>query len=68
MLASQVTFAGTAGGTITGSVINLQDSAVNIGGTSDIIIQSVGTSNYPAGVFFGSHYSPLPQTYAEFNQ
>jgi len=68
MLASQVNFSGTAGGTVTGSVINLRDSAMDLSGTSDIIIQSVGTSNYPAGVFFGSHYSPLPQTYAEFNQ
>jgi hypothetical protein len=34
-------------------------------GTSDIIIESQGTSNHPAGVFFGSRFSPLPFTYAE---
>jgi hypothetical protein len=65
IIGSQLEFSGTAGGTITGSVLNLRDSAMTIGGTSDVVIQSVGTSNYPAGVFFGSHYTPLPKTYVE---
>lgn len=65
IIASQLTFNGTAGGIITGSAVNLRDSSCGIGGTNTITIQSVGTSNYPAGVFFGSHYAPLPHTYAE---
>ena len=66
LIASKMTFSGTAGGTIKGSVINLKDTALVLGGTSDIVIESQGTSNHPAGVFFGSHYSPLPYTYQEF--
>jgi len=38
---------------------------MNVRGTSTIVIESQGTNNYPAGVFFGSHYAPLPHTYAE---
>jgi hypothetical protein len=65
IIASQIGFGGTSGGTIKGSVINLRDSALTLAGTSDIIVESQGTSNHPAGVFFGSRYSPLPFTYAE---
>jgi hypothetical protein len=65
IIASGVDFHGSAGGTVTGSVVNLQDSALTIAGTSTITIQSVGTNNYPAGVFFGEHYYPLPDTYKE---
>jgi hypothetical protein len=68
IVASQMTFSGTAGGTIKGSVINVRDTAVTLSGTSDIIIESQGTSNHPAGVFFGSHYSPLPYTYQEVSE
>ena len=41
------------------------DTSLTLAGTSDIIIESQGTSNHPAGVFFGSHYAPLPFTAAE---
>ena len=58
----------TLSGTVKGSVINLRDSALTMAGTSDIIIESQGTSNHPAGVFFGSHYSPLPVTYQEITE
>lgn len=68
IIASKMSFQGTAGGIVKGSVINLRDSALGLGGTSDIIIESQGTSNYPAGVLFGSHYSPLPFTYEEIAQ
>ena len=68
IIASQLEFSGTATGTVKGSVINLRDSALTISGTSDIIIESQGTSNHPAGVFFGSHYSPLPHTYQELSE
>ena len=68
LIASEMSFQGTAGGTIKGSVINLRDSALSLSGTSDIIIESQGTSNTPAGLRFGSHYSPLPYTYEEIAQ
>src|SRR5207244_5726334 len=65
IVGSKISYAGNADGTVKGSVINMKDSAVSIAGTSDIIIESQGTSNYPAGVFFRSHYAPLPHTYPE---
>ena len=65
IIASSLDFHGTAGGTVRGSVINLNDTALSLSGTSDIIIESRGTTNYPAGVYFGSHYAPLPDTYTE---
>jgi hypothetical protein len=68
IIASQLSYSGTAGGIVKGSVINLRDSSLSMGGTADIIVESQGTSNYPAGVLFGSHYSPLPFTYEEVQQ
>lgn len=65
IIASQTEFSGNAGGTVRGSIINLDDTAFSLEGNTDILIESQGTSNYPAGVFFGSHYAPLPHTYAE---
>lgn len=65
IIASKLEFSGTAGGTVKGSVINLQDTALTLAGTSDIVIESQGTTDYPDGVFFGSNYAPLPDTYLE---
>jgi hypothetical protein len=67
MFASQISYTGTSGGTIRGSVVQLKDTAtpLTMSGTADLIVESQGTANYPAGVFFGSHYAPLPYTYAE---
>jgi hypothetical protein len=65
IIAGQVSMTGNAGGTIMGSVINLNDVPMTASGSSEIIIASTGTNDYPAGVFFSSHYAPLPDTYAE---
>lgn len=56
---------GNAGAKVKGTVINMEDTGVNLTGSSDIVIASTGTTNYPAGVFFGTHYTPLPDTYKE---
>ncbi|HSI35944.1 MAG: hypothetical protein ACAI43_10750 [Phycisphaerae bacterium] len=56
---------GTAGATVSGTVINLEDTRVNLTGTSDIVISSTGTTNYPTGVTFGKHFAALPGTYQE---
>jgi len=56
---------GNAGANVTGSVINLEDTGVSLTGSSDIIISSTGTTNYPTGIVFGNHYAPLPDTYQE---
>jgi hypothetical protein len=56
---------GNATGTVQGSVIVVNETPMTVNGSADIIIASTGTSNYPAGVSFGSYYSPLPDTYTE---
>ncbi|MDB5356159.1 MAG: hypothetical protein JWN24_2612 [Phycisphaerales bacterium] len=65
IVASQFSFSGNAGGTVSGTVINLNDTSMGLAGNSDIIIASTGTSNYPTGVVFGSKFAPLPGTYEE---
>ncbi len=65
IVASKMAFSGNAGGTITGSVINLDDTAMTFSGNDTIKIQSRGTNNFPAGVKFGSDYVPLADTYLE---
>lgn len=65
VIASKMEFSGNAGGTVKGSIINLEDTAMSLSGNTDIIIESQGTTQYPAGVFFGSNYVPLPDTYEE---
>lgn len=65
IIADSLSFSGNAGGTVNGSVIGLADQPLTLAGNSDIIINSTGTSQYPAGVFFGSQYVPLSDTYQE---
>ena len=66
ILSSKLDISGSAGATVNGTVINLDDTGVSLTGTADIIISSTGTTNYPAGVIFGTHYAPLYDTYQEF--
>ncbi len=65
IIASRISMTGNATGTVMGSVINLEDTPMYVNGSAEIIIASTGTSDYPAGVYFSSHYVPLPDTYAE---
>jgi hypothetical protein len=65
MIADQFSFSGNAGGTVNGSVVGLADLPMSLSGTSDIVINSTGTTAYPPGVFFGSNYAPLPDTWLE---
>jgi len=65
IVTSQLDVTGSAGANVKGSVINLNDTGVNLTGTADITIASSGTTNYPAGVVFGTHFAPLPDTYQE---
>jgi len=68
IVTSQLNVSGSAGANVKGTVINLDDTGVNLTGTADIIIASTGTTNYPAGVVFGTHFAPLPDTYQEVAQ
>ena len=65
MVADRFTFSGNAGGTVRGSVIALTDVPLSMSGTSDIIIASVGTTEYPPGVTFSSYYTTVPGSYLE---
>jgi Tfp pilus assembly protein PilX len=72
VVAGTVNMSGNATGTVDGSVIAMYDSAgagtassVYLNGSSDIVISSTGTSNYPTGMNFGNSYTPLPGTYVE---
>jgi len=65
IVADKVSFGGSAGGTVMGSIVNLTNNPLTVSGTSDVIIASTGTTDYPAGVYFSSKYSALPDTYEE---
>jgi len=65
VIASQISMTGNATGTVQGSVIGVDNQPLTLNGSADITIASTGTSNYPAGVSFGSYYTPLPDTYVE---
>ncbi len=65
MISDKITMSGNAGGTIKGSIIGLIDTPLTLNGSSEIIIASTGTTDYPAGVFFSSRYAPLADTYEE---
>jgi hypothetical protein len=68
MVMDKLSIGGTAGAKVKGTVITLGEAAtdsVDLTGTADIIISSTGTTNYPAGVSFGTHFAPLSDTYQE---
>jgi hypothetical protein len=65
MVADKFTFSGNAGGTIRGTLINMKDNLMSVGGSSEVIIASDGTTNFPAGLFFSKKYEALPDTYEE---
>jgi hypothetical protein len=65
IIADKISFNGNAGGTVMGSIVSLTNNPLTVSGTSDVTIASTGTTDYPAGVYFSSKYSPLPDTYEE---
>jgi hypothetical protein len=65
IIASALDFYGSVATSIDGSVINLDQSYVNFQGKASVTIKSKGTRDKPHGLFFGSRYEPLPETYQE---
>jgi hypothetical protein len=65
MVMGKLDISGNAGANVNGTVINLEDTGVNLTGSADIIISSTGTTNYPTGIVFGNHFAPLADTYQE---
>jgi hypothetical protein len=64
--ASQITFDGSSSGTIKGSLINLENKPVLLSGKT-ITIDHTVLNKFPAGIYFGHHYSPKPGSYMEVN-
>ena len=65
IIADKMEFDANARGTVHGSLINLADTSLHFDSNAEIVVESQGTSNYPAGVRFGSRFLPLPATYKE---
>lgn len=68
IIADKMEFDSNASGTVRGSLINLADTSLHFDSNARITVESQGTSNYPAGVKFGSSFRPLPDTYREVTQ
>lgn len=65
IIAGNINMTGNAGGTVVGSVVNLSDTNMTINGSSEILIASTGTKDYPAGVYLEQYYRPCIDTYSE---
>ena len=65
LIAGAWSFSNTFTASIFGSLIQLDDTPMKFTNTATITIQSTGTSYFPAGVTFGTIYTPLPGTYLE---
>jgi hypothetical protein len=66
VVADQFIMSGSAEGTVKGSIITLNENLeTRIEGSADVIVASVGTTEYPPGVTFGLHYTSVPGSYLE---
>ena len=66
VVAAQFKMGGNAAGTIAGSIIQMRDEVpTTIDGSADVVIASTGTTEYPPGISFGEHYTPVPGSYLE---
>ena len=67
VICAQFQMGGSAEGTVMGSIIQMRDDvAASISGSADVVIASTGTTEYPPGVTFGHHFTPVFGTYREF--
>jgi hypothetical protein len=65
VIGSKIKFDSNAIGQINGSLICLDNNPIEFNSNANVTIAAAGTTNYPAGVFFGHHYAPLYDTYRE---
>jgi len=63
--ADQLTFSGTAEGTVRGTLVGLTDRPTALGGNVDIYVDRGDTSQNPAGFLPSIGLAPLPDTYVE---
>lgn len=67
IIADKMEFDSNANGTVRGSLINLADTSLHFDSNAQIVVESQGSNNYPAGLRFGSRFLPLPHTYREID-
>jgi Tfp pilus assembly protein PilX len=65
IIASQIVSNSNFSATVKGSIIVLDDNPVSLLSDTNVSIASVGTTQFPAGVFFDTYYVPLADTYLE---
>ena len=66
VICAQFQMGGSAEGTVEGSIIQMRDDvATSISGSADVVIASTGTTEYPPGVTFGHHFTPVYGSYKE---
>jgi len=63
--ADQLTFTGTADGTIRGAVLGLEDLTTSVGGSVGICIDQSHMEEEPAGFILPLGFDPKPETYVE---
>ena len=63
--ADQLTFTGTAEGTVKGSVIGLKDLPTKVGGNVEIFVDRRDSSDDPAGFVKSFGFAPAPDSYDE---
>jgi len=66
--ADQLTFTGTAEGTVKGSVIGLADVLTSVGGNVDIFVDHQSADPNPAGFVKPFALVPVPDSYAEVTE
>jgi Tfp pilus assembly protein PilX len=65
MVASEFKFTGNAGGRIKGGVVNLRDTAMQLTGNANIVIDRQGTPENPAGIVSSTKLVCVSGSYAE---
>jgi hypothetical protein len=65
VVGSMITVDGSASLIVKGSLINVDPNLLLVKGNGEVVIASTGTTNYPSGLRFGSHYFPVPGSYRE---
>ena len=66
--ADQLTFSGTAEGTVRGSVVGLKDVVTTVSGSVDIFVDRAGADPNPAGFIKSFGFVPAPDSYTEVTQ
>jgi hypothetical protein len=65
MVASEFKFTGNAGGRIKGGVVNLRDTALQLTGDANLVIDREGMPEHPAGIVSSTKLVCVFGSYAE---